>query len=109
MSKPKINVLEFIPIGRKNAISMPELTLRLGLKNDTRTARKLVFEARRNGAVICSTTCSGDKAAGYYQPGNIAEVRPYIAMQEHRISSAKAALKSAKKFAKAAKAGDSNG
>ncbi|MDE5576484.1 MAG: hypothetical protein K2J11_03750, partial [Oscillospiraceae bacterium] len=59
----KYNIMDFIPIGKINAISMAELALRLG--KDQRTARKLVFEARNNGAVICST-CSGDKSAGYY-------------------------------------------
>lgn len=102
MSKPQINVLDFLPFGIKNALSMSELAKRMG--TNQRTARKMVFEARRRGEVICSTC--GENASGYYRPNNATEVRPYIAMQEHRISSAKAALKSAKKFAKA---GDSNG
>lgn len=99
------NVLDFIPLGRNHAISMSELAKRMG--TDQRTARKMVFAARQRGAVICSTC--GENTSGYYRPNNAAEVRPYIIMQEHRIASAKAALKPAKKFAKAAKAGDSNG
>lgn len=99
------NVLDFIPSGRNHAIAMNELAQRMG--TDQRTARKLVFEARRHGAVICSTC--GENASGYYRPATINEVRPYIAMQEHRISSAKAALKSAKKFVEAAKAGGNDG
>lgn len=84
---------------------MSELSMRMGEKE--RNTRKAVFEARRRGAVICSTC--GENASGYYRPASIDEVRPYIAMQEHRIASAKAALKSAKKFAEAAKAGAGNG
>lgn len=99
------NVLDFIPSGRNHAISMNELALRMGVSQ--RTARKLVFEARRCGEIICSTC--GENASGYYRPDNAAEIRPYIVMQEHRIASAKTALKSAKKFVKAAKAGGKNG
>lgn len=94
------HILDFVPTGRQNAVSMKELAIRIGV--DQRTARKLVFEARKRGAIICSVC--GENASGYYRPASIDEVRPYIAMQEHRIASAKAALKSAKKFAEAAKA-----
>ena len=99
------NVLDFIPIGRENAISMSNLADRMG--TDQRTARKAIFNARCKGEIICSTC--GENASGYYRPASIDEVRPYIAMQEHRIASAKVALKSAKKFAEAAKAGAGNG
>lgn len=94
----KYNILDFIPTGKINAISMAELALRLG--KDQRTARKLVFEARRNGAVICST-CSNDKSAGYYRPTSVEDVRPYIRLQESRIASAQEALRSAKSFIEA--------
>ncbi|MDE5742693.1 MAG: hypothetical protein K2H90_09620 [Oscillospiraceae bacterium] len=49
----KYDVVEIIPIGRKNAISMSELSMRMGEKE--RNTRKAIFEARRRGAVICST------------------------------------------------------
>lgn len=100
------NVLDFIPLGRNHAISMNELAMRMGVSQ--RTARKLVFEARNNGAVICST-CSGDKSAGYYRPISVDEARPYIAMQNHRIISATAAKKSAEKFITEKGACDDNG
>lgn len=104
MSKPKINVLDFLPFGIKNALSMSELAKRMGI--DQRTARKMVFEARRSGAVICST-CS-ENAHGYYRPNNAAEVRPYISMQLSQIRSAQKALKSAQGLI-AAEAGEKNG
>lgn len=84
---------------------MSELALRLG-KNQ-RVARKLVFEARKRGAIICST-CSGDNFDGYYRPASIEEALPYIRLQESRIHSAQEALKSAKKFVETAKAGEQN-
>lgn len=91
------NALDFIPLGRNHAISMSELAKRMG--TDQRTARKLVFEARKRGAIICSTTCLSDKSAGYYRPISVEEVRPYIRLQESRIASAQIALRSAKEFA----------
>lgn len=92
------NVLDFIPIGKRNAISMPELSLRMG--ESERVARKAVFEARRRGAVICST-CSGDSFDGYYFPASVEEALPYIRLQESRIRSAQEALRSAKNFIEA--------
>lgn len=91
----KSNILEFIPIGKENAISMSELAIRRGVCK--RTARKMVFEERCSGAVICST-CSGDGFDGYYRPASIEEASPFIQMQKNRIRSAKLAMKSAEDF-----------
>lgn len=100
------NVLDFIPVGQKNALPMGELAKRIGISR--REARKAVFNARRKGAVICST-CSGDKSAGYYRPVSVEEALPYVRLQESRIASAKIALRSAEEFVTAAKAGAKNG
>lgn len=101
----KYNVIDFIPSGRNHAIAMNELAQRMG--TDQRTARKLVFEARRHGAVICSTC--GENASGYYRPASVDEALPYIRLQQSRISSAKIALRSAEEFVTTVKSGDSNG
>ncbi len=93
----KGNIIDYIPVGQKNAISMTELALRKGVSK--RAARSAVFAARRKGAVICST-CSGDDFDGYYIPVSVDEVLPYIHLQESRIKSAQEALKSAKNFIK---------
>ena len=87
------NVLDFIPVGQKNALPMSELAKRIGTTQ--REARKAVFNARRKGAVICST-CSGDKSAGYYRPISVDETR--IRLQESRIASAEIALRPVKEF-----------
>ncbi len=99
------NVLDFIPLGRNHAISMSELAKRM--ETDQRTARKMVFAARQRGAVICSTC--GENTSGYYRPNTVDEIRPYIAMQQSRIRSAKIALRSAENFVAGAKAGGNNG
>lgn len=102
MKKRIFNVIDYIPVGKQNAMSMPELAKRIGISQ--REARKAVFKARCNGELICSVC--GENEGGYYIPCNAAEVRPYIIMQEHRIASAQMALKSAKRFEEA---GDGNG
>lgn len=97
MSKRIFNVIEYIPIGKENAIAMTELSKRTG--RSQREVRKAVFNARCKGEIICSTC--GENASGYYRPSTAEEIRPYIAMQQSRIRSAKSALKSAKQFVKA--------
>lgn len=100
------NVLDFIPMGRENAISMSNLSDRMG--TDQRTARKAVFNARCRGEIICSV-CNGDKTSGYYRPDNASEILPYIRMQQSRILSAQKALKSVEKFITEKGACDDNG
>lgn len=63
-----IDILSVIPTGRENAISMREIAAVLGL-DSTRLVRKLINEARTDGALICS----GDN--GYWFPANLEEVR----------------------------------
>lgn len=91
----KYNILDFIPFGQENAVPMSELAHRMN--SSERTARKLVFNARINGDVICST-CYGDRSDGYYRPVSAEEAFPYVRMQRERIASAVAALRSAENF-----------
>lgn len=90
-----MDILKFIPYGKKNAISNEELAVRLN--TDKRTARKLVHHARVMGANICST-CEGEPTAGYYIPLSVEEAIPYRKMQRSRIASASAALKPTEDF-----------
>lgn len=94
MANP-FKVLNYIPFGRENAVSMEELSIRM--RCDKRAARAAVFKARCKGAVICST-CDGDSSDGYYRPISAEEALPYVNMQRKRIASAKAALRSAEDF-----------
>lgn len=98
MSKRKLNVVDYISFGKNNAISMTELAIRMGCSK--RVARSAIFNARRKGAVICST-CSGDSFDGYYFPASVEEALPYVRLQESRIRSAQEALRSAKSFIEA--------
>lgn len=90
-----MNILNFIPYGKKNAISNEELAIRLN--TDKRTARKIVHLARIKGANICST-CEGELTAGYYIQLSKEEAIPYQKMQRSRISSAEAALRPTENF-----------
>jgi hypothetical protein len=88
------NIAKLIPIGIQNAISQDELSVRSGV--DKRSLRKLIYNARVRGAVICST-CDGANG-GYYIPNNEAEALTYYRMQLSRINSAQKALKSVSDF-----------
>ena len=82
-----MNLTEFIPTGRANAISMRELAALLNV--DTRTVRALVQRAREQGAPICSEWGAN---GGYYLPADTYEARRYLRQQKARIRSARAAL-----------------
>lgn len=97
MSKRIFNVIEYVPMGKRNAIATSELAKRIGISQ--REARKAVFNARCKGEIICSTC--GENASGYYRPTSVEEIRPYIRLQESRIRSAQEALRSAKSFIEA--------
>lgn len=78
-----IKITDFIPKGRNNAVSMDELATRTGL--DKRTVRQAVFNARRKGVVICSST--SNEQGGYFLPLDISEAIPYYREQLARIKS----------------------
>ena len=90
----KINILDFLPRGIENAISMAELAARANC--DPRTARQLVYNARLGGEIICSS-CD-DENGGYFIPIVDYEVERYVKMQKSRIKSAQAAVKSAEDY-----------
>ena len=90
-----MDIIDFIPYGKKNAISNGELAILLN--TDKRTARKIVHQARVKGANICSS-CEGGPTAGYYIPLSDEEAKPYQKMQRSRIESALAALKPTEDF-----------
>ena len=79
-----IDITEYIPYGRKNAVSRHELQRRTGLPD--RTVRALIEDARRKGAHILSS--SADK--GYWESDGrirktaqtVEALRRYVAEQE---------------------------
>lgn len=85
-----IDITDFIPVGIEKAVSQLELSVMI--RADERTVRQLIHNARRSGAVICSS-CDTEKG-GYYIPRDPSEAVPYYKQQLARINSATAALRS---------------
>lgn len=90
-------LLEFLPRGAKNAISMREWANLTG--QNLREARRSIYELRCAGAVICSGT-DKNGANGYFLPANRLEVEKYVHFQESRIRAAARAVRSARKYLK---------
>ena len=84
---PKI--MDFIPEGRENAVSMWSLSL--VLRTDQRSIRKMVHDARISGQIICSDE------NGYYQPTSDEEMTRWIHKEESSLISKNKALMPAKK------------
>ncbi len=100
-----MNIVDFIPVGRENAISNDDLAIEKG--TDKRNARRLVFQARVNGEPICSV-CNGGKC-GYYMPRNIEEAKVYLRQQKARLKSSRAALNGVVKFVRESERSKRNG
>lgn len=86
------NLIDIIPTGKVNAISRAELSIRTGLS--LREVDRVVFEARKNGVVICSS------GKGYFIPRTAAEALAYYAAQHSRIKSGNIALRPVRDFIK---------
>lgn len=87
-----MKLLDYIPIGRENAISMPDLSVSKGIT--PRECRRLVQREREKGAPICSDFERG----GYFMPINKSEALAYYRQQKHRIKTARAALNGVVKY-----------
>lgn len=87
-----MKIVDFIPIGRANAISMPSLSKQLDIT--PRECRRWVQREREQGAPICSDWEHG----GYFMPANEYEARTYYRQQRSRIRSARAALNGVIKY-----------
>ena len=89
-----MKITDFIPHGRKNAISGVDLQTVLNL--DSRTVKKMIADARLNGAVICSILDRDN--GGYFLPKSPDEAIEYVRTEQKRIESAKRALEAAEKY-----------
>lgn len=85
---------DYIPVGAANAISADELANRRN--EDKRNIRKAIFQARQDGAIICSNCEAGH--SGYYLPQTPAEAKPYLRQQRARLNSLKKSLKAAELY-----------
>lgn len=86
------NLLDLIPFGSENAISMSKLSYISGY--EPREIRKIVLECRIKGCVIGSGTC------GYFIPVNEMELRSYYNTASARSRSCAISLHSTRKLIK---------
>lgn len=78
--KDAIEILKaVIPIGKKNAIHLKELSEALGVKESV--AKKYVQEARRKGSIICSGQ------VGYWIPESDTEIKSFASEQRKQALS----------------------
>lgn len=96
-----MDIIKFIPHGKRNAVSGKELKQLTGC--DERTVKQHIANARLKGVVICSILDGNN--GGYFQPDSPDEAIEYVRTEQLRINSAKAALKAAEKYI----AGEVNG
>ena len=83
------SILDMLPKGKANAVKMSALAA--ALHTSERDVRRLIHEARCNGAVII-----GD-SNGYYLPDSREELLPYYFAARKRSISGLKALKAAKR------------
>ncbi|MFR7908761.1 MAG: hypothetical protein ACLU4K_11155 [Oscillospiraceae bacterium] len=97
-----MNIIDFIPKGRKNAVTTEELKARTGF--DVRTIRQHIANARLKGTVICSSLKS--EGGGYFLPESPDEALEYVRTEQNRIESANMALQGAVKYISEQNGGD---
>ena len=88
-----IDIVNYIPIGRDNAISRQGLCIKTGLSD--RKVRNMIKMARRNIVIL-----NIQDGSGYFLPGvdDTALVRKFFKQEERRAKSIFWALKSARNY-----------
>ena len=76
-----MNILDFIPTGKENAVSKQELMQRTGIK-DERLIREAIKRQVESGVPILSS--SGHK--GYWYSEDIDEIEEFIRENDHRAN-----------------------
>ena len=86
-----MNISEFIPVGKENAISRSQLVKLTGLSD--RIVRDMIALERRNTAIL-----NLQNGAGYYIPSDSdrAEIERYVRQEEARAKSIFWSLRGAK-------------
>ncbi len=76
-----MNILDYIPKGKENAVTREALCIYTGL--DDRTVRKLIELARDGGAPILSSSHS----VGYWLSDDIVEIKAFLNETDRRCKS----------------------
>lgn len=91
MSERNIDIVQFIPIGSKNAITRADLRDKTGLGD--RQLREAISQARRTTCI-----CNKQDGNGYYIPDQVQEIQSFIAQETHRAKSIFWSLKGAREL-----------
>ena len=78
-----MNIAEYIPRGRENAITRRELSRLTGIPD--RQLRDLIKRANRELAGKGEAILSSSNRAGYWISGDVGEMRRYLRESNHRI------------------------
>lgn len=73
-----MNILDFIPYGKNNAISRQELVMRTGMTD--RAIRRAIQLLREDGEIILSSS----HGKGYWRSDEVSEIAQYIRENDSR-------------------------
>lgn len=91
IERRKIDIVDYIPIGRENGISRKELCRRTNLTD--REVRRYISKARETTCI-----CNMSDGAGYYIPRELAEVENFIRQESARARSIFRSLRGARTY-----------
>lgn len=77
-----MNIAEYIPFGKENAVSRAELKILTGI--DDRAVRLLIKEANRKALENGYAILSSSAAKGYWKSEDTGEIRAYLKESERR-------------------------
>jgi len=86
-----MNLLDFIPEGRENAIQAKELAKLAGYK-DTRPITAEIHRLRKIGNIICSVV---EYPHGYFRPTNDQEISDFVRSMRSRAHEISVAIQAA--------------
>lgn len=89
-----MNIIDYIPVGRENAISRSELSRITGLED--RVVRNYIAKAREHTCI-----CNGQgENGGYYIPSTLADANKFYNQERKRALSILRCLRGTKNFIK---------
>ena len=88
-----MNIVDYIPIGSKNAISRQKLCDMTGMSD--RIVREAISQARRTTCI-----CNAQDGRGYYIPDSVKDARDFVEQESARARSIFWSLKGARDFIK---------
>lgn len=89
-----MRLIDFIPVGRNNAISARDLAKLAGFK-DTRSLTQEIHRLRKAGHIICSAVT---QPYGFFLPESEHDIREFVHSMHGRITEIGAAVRGAEQY-----------